>query len=238
MEITFTQIPILRDNYTFIIRDARAEKTIVIDPGSAGEVIAFLEGQGWGLTHIINTHHHWDHTDGNLELKKKYKAEIIAPLKDQKRIPGFDHGIGEGDSFAIGGVKFNVIETPGHTSGHVTFILPEHKRIYCGDVLFGFGCGGLFEGTPAQMWDSLMKIKALPDDYWVHCGHEYTVALGQSTLDNEPDNEFVRERLERCKALRKRGEATVPFLLVDDKRTNPCLRASENEFVGFYESSD
>lgn len=221
-------IPLLRDNYGYLLMDKKGTVAI-IDPGEAAPVIAALEKKGLTLDYILNTHHHWDHTDGNNELRERYGCQIVGPASEDHRIDHLDIGLKEGDSFSLGGSKAEIIETPGHTSGHICFWFPEDKVVFTGDTLFSMGIGRLFEGTPAQMWNSLSKIAALPDDTMVYCGHEYTQMCGRFARQIEPENKDIERRLQEVKALRAANKPTLPVPLGTEKKTNVYLRAGSGE---------
>jgi len=219
------QIPTRKDNYVYLIRESGQGRVAVVDPSDAEPVIAALGRLGWTLTDIVNTHHHNDHTGGNLELKEKYGCRITGPRADRDRIAGIDADVGDGDTFMLGDAEARVFDTPGHTRGHIAYWFPESKALFCGDTLFALGCGRTFEGTPLQMWTSLSKLRALPDDTRVFCAHEYTQANAQFALTIEAGNRSLRDRAKQIDAQRARGERTVPSLLGLEKETNPFLRA-------------
>ena len=219
------QIPTRKDNYVYLIRESGQGRVAVVDPSDAEPVIAALGRLGWTLTDIVNTHHHNDHTGGNLELKEKYGCRITGPRADRDRIAGIDADVGDGDTFMLGDAEARVFHTPGHTRGHIAYWFPESKALFCGDTLFALGCGRTFEGTPLQMWTSLSKLRALPDDTRVFCAHEYTQANAQFALTIEAGNRSLRDRAKQIDAQRARGERTVPSLLGLEKETNPFLRA-------------
>lgn len=218
-------LPLLRDNYAYVLRDVDNGQIVVIDPSVSDGVETFLDQRGWGIGHIVNTHHHWDHVGGNVALREKYKCEILGNEADKERIPGLTHGIKPGDSFRLLGLEWRALDVPGHTIGHLAFYISELKALFCGDVLFGLGCGGIFEGTAAQMWQSLLKLRALPDDTKVYCGHEYTLPLSRFALDLDGENEELRKYVETVKQKRAENQPTVPFLLGLEKHINPFLQA-------------
>ena len=222
-------IPALSDNYVYLAHDRDSGATAVVDPAEAAPVLAALEQRGWTLTHILNTHHHADHIGGNEELKARFGVPIVGPRADAERIPGIDVEVGDGDTYDFAGHQARVFDTPGHTRGHIAFWFPDSEALFCGDTLFALGCGRLFEGTPAQMWDSLGKLRALPDATRVYCGHEYTQSNARFALTIEPDNEELRARAAAVDALRAKGEPTIPSTLGEEKRTNPFLRADVPE---------
>jgi len=223
------QIPVLNDNYIYLARDAEADCCACIDPAVAAPVLATLEKLGWHLTHILNTHHHGDHTGGNLEIKRATGCTIVGNRDDARRIPGLDVAVVEGDTVTIGTQTAEVIEVSGHTVGHIAYWFADSRALFCGDTLFALGCGRLFEGTPEQMWRSLGKLRALPGDARVYCAHEYTQANAAFALSVEPNNEALRDRARRVDALRAEGRPTVPSTIAEERATNPFMRADEDD---------
>ena len=221
------QIPALGDNYIYLVHDEDSGETAVVDPAEAAPVLAALDEAGWRLSHILNTHHHPDHVGGNLELVAKTGCSVTGFAGDAERIPGIAVRVKEGDEIAIGAHRARVIEVPGHTSGHIAFWFADARALFCGDTLFALGCGRLFEGTAEQMWHSLLKLRALPDDALVHCAHEYTQSNARFALSVDPGNEALRRYAARVDALRVEGRATVPSLLGEEKAANPFLRADK-----------
>lgn len=219
------QIPTRSDNYVYLIRESGQGKVGVVDPSDAEPVIEALDRLGWTLTHILNTHHHNDHTGGNLELKEKYGCEVVGPLADHDRIAGIDIDVADGDTYTFGDAVAKVYDTPGHTRGHIGFWFEESKALFCGDTLFALGCGRVFEGTFEQMWESLGKLRALPDDTMVYCAHEYTQANAKFAVTIESGNQALIDRAAEIDALRAENKRTVPSLLGLEKETNPFLRA-------------
>jgi hydroxyacylglutathione hydrolase len=226
-ELEIRQVPVLRDNYVYLLREPETGSVAAVDPSVAGPVISALDQLGWKLTHILNTHHHHDHTGGNLELKAATGAIIVGPLADRARIPGIDVALAEGDTLNFGKEEAKVFDVPGHTRGHCAFWFPHSRALFCGDTLFLMGCGRLFEGTPAQMWNSLSKLKKLPGDTRVYCGHEYTQANTRFALTVEPGNRDLAARSKRVDALRAQGKSTVPGTMAEELATNPFLRADD-----------
>lgn len=222
-------IPAFADNYIYLLRDPASGAVGVVDPGDAQPVLAELERRNWTLTHIFNTHHHNDHIGGNHALKARYGADVIGPRADAARIPDMETCLGEGETISFGSLTAQVFFVPGHTSGHIAFWFPEAKALFSGDTLFALGCGRLFEGTPAQMWTSLVKLRGLPDDTRVYCGHEYTLSNARFAVTVEPDNAALRSRAAEIAAQRERGEPTIPSTLGVEKATNPFLRADRPE---------
>jgi len=220
-------VPLLKDNYGYLLHDRSTGATAVVDPSEARPVLAVARAKGYRLTHILNTHHHWDHTGGNLELKQATGAAIVGPLYDAGRIPGLDGGVQEGERFTLGTAVADILFIPGHTSGHIAFWFAESAAVFCGDTLFALGCGRLFEGTPQQMWASLDKLRRLPPTTRVYCGHEYTQANARFALTVEPDNPALAMRSRRVDEARAAGRATVPSTMGEERATNPFLRADE-----------
>jgi hydroxyacylglutathione hydrolase len=219
------QIPVLTDNYIYLLHDPVSRETAVIDPALAQPVLDVLNQKGWRLNYILNTHHHWDHVGGNLELKEKTGCKIVAAQADWDRIPGIDRGVSEDDVISLGQHRGRVISTPGHTSGHIVYYFAEDGALFCGDTLFVMGCGRLFEGTPEQMWDSLQKLKALPPSTQIYCTHEYTQANGRFALSVEPDNSHTQQKMIEVQRLRAENKPTVPSTIEQERTTNPFFRA-------------
>lgn len=219
------QVRALRDNYVYLLREPGSGLAAVVDPSEAPPVRARLSELGWKLDFILNTHHHADHTGGNLDLKAAYGAKVVGARHDAHRIAGIDIMVAEGERFALGGEGAEVIEVPGHTSGHIAFWFAGADALFCGDTLFTLGCGRLFEGTAPQMWASLSKLKALPGTALVHCGHEYTQANARFAVTIEPGNQALARRSAEIDAKRARGLSTVPAPMALELATNPFLRA-------------
>ena len=226
-ELVIRQIPALRDNYVYLLREPQTGSTGVVDPSVAEPVLRALGETGWRLTHILNTHHHPDHTGGNLELKRATGALIVGPRADRDRIPGIDVEVGEGDRYALGAQSAQVFDVPGHTRGHIAYWFKDSRALFSGDTLFLMGCGRLFEGTPEQMWRSLGKLRGLPAETRVYCGHEYTQSNARFALTVEPQNPALVARSRRVDALRAEGKSTVPGTMGEEIATNPFLRADQ-----------
>ena len=220
-------VPAFADNYIYVLRDAASGKVGVVDPGDAAPVQAELERRGWTLTHIFLTHHHNDHIGGVAELKARHRATVIGARADAHRIPDLDVALGDGDRTVFGEQTARVIAVPGHTSGHIAFWFEAAETLFSGDTLFSLGCGRLFEGTPAQMWESLQSLRSLTDSTRVYCGHEYTQSNGRFALTADPDNSALRQRMEEVAALRERNQPTIPTTIGLERRTNPFLRADD-----------
>jgi hydroxyacylglutathione hydrolase len=174
---------------------------------------------------VLSTHHHWDHTGGNLEIKQASNCMVIGPGYDQDRIPGIDAGVEEGDRVALGAAVAEILFIPGHTRGHIAYWFPGEAALLCGDTLFSLGCGRLFEGTPAQMWSSLDKLRQLPPETRIYCGHEYTQANARFALTIEPDNADLAAKARQVDAARAAGRATIPSTMAEERAANPFLRA-------------
>ncbi len=226
-KLQFHQFPCLSDNYGVLVHSPETGETASIDAPDAEAVAHALAENGWSLSHIFTTHHHHDHTGGNLALKEKTGATIYGPKAEAAKIPGIDQALGEGDTFTFAGHEVRVLETPGHTAGHISYWIPDAKVAFVGDTLFAMGCGRLFEGTPAMMWQSLQKLIALPRDTTVYCGHEYTQSNASFSLTIEPDNAALQKRVEDVAALRAAGKPTLPTTISLELATNPFLRPQE-----------
>ncbi|MBX9591615.1 MAG: hydroxyacylglutathione hydrolase [Hyphomonadaceae bacterium] len=218
------QFPCLSDNYGVLIRDAGAGLTASIDAPDAATVAAALKDKGWTLTHILTTHHHGDHTGGNAALKAQTGCTIIGPRNEAAKIPGIDTKVGEGDTFMFGAHEVRVLDTPGHTAGHITYVIPSAKVAFAGDTLFAIGCGRVIEGNAQMMWQSLKKLMALPKDTTVYCGHEYTQSNARFALTIEPENAQLQTRAEAVDQLRAAGQPTLPTTIGIELETNPFLR--------------
>ena len=225
-------IPVLSDNYVYLIHDPAAAVTGVVDPAVAAPVQEALAAKGWSLDWILSTHHHADHTGGNLDLKEATGCRIAGPAKDAARIPGIDVRLAEGDRFELGQAVAEIFETPGHTSGHISFWFPESNALFCADTLFSLGCGRLFEGTPEDMWTSLRKFADLPDEALVYCGHEYTQSNARFALSVDPNNGALQARAAEVDRQRAAGEPTVPTTLGMERATNPFLRPHDPAIRG------
>ncbi|HEY3777411.1 MAG TPA: hydroxyacylglutathione hydrolase [Rhizomicrobium sp.] len=222
-------VPCLKDNYAYLLRDRGEDFCAVVDPSESAPVKAALAARGWRLTHILNTHHHPDHTGGNSALKTEFGATVVGPEKDRARIPALDVGVEEGSRFALGSHSAQVLEIPAHTRAHIAFAFEADEAVFTGDTLFAMGCGRLFEGTPAMMWASLSRLAKLADSMRVYCGHEYTLNNGRFALTLEPDNSDLKTRMGDVERLRTDGQPTIPSTIDLEKRTNPFLRPHSAE---------
>ena len=222
--IDIHMFPCLQDNYGFLLHCRETGVTATVDTPEVAPIEAALEEQGWTLTHVLNTHHHFDHAGGNEELKARHGCTIVGPKADEARIPGIDICVAQDDVYELGKIKLQVFDVPGHTSGHIAFYAPDAKAAFVGDTIFALGCGRLFEGTPEQMWTSIQKLMALPDDTQIYCAHEYTQSNARFAVSVDPDNAELTQRAQQIDDARSRGEATVPTILGLEKATNPFLR--------------
>lgn len=221
------QIPVLRDNYVYLARDGATGACAAVDPAVAEPVLAALDQRGWRLSHILNTHHHHDHVGGNMELKRRTGCTVVGNVEDAARIPGIDVRVRDGDAYDLGASRAEVIAVSGHTIGHIAYWFADAGVLFCGDTLFALGCGRLFEGTASQMWQSLSRLRALPDGTRVYCAHEYTEANAAFALAVDPENAALADRAEAVRAARRAGRATVPSTMAEERRTNPFLRADD-----------
>lgn len=231
MPLDIRQFPCLSDNYGYLVRDHATGAVAAIDTPDAGAIDAALTHEGWRLTHILNTHWHPDHAGGNLALKERWGCRIIGPRGEAEKIPGLDEAVGDGDAIALGASCARVIETPGHTAGHIVHHFAGDAAAFVGDTIFALGCGRLFEGTPQQMWTSLSKIAALPPETMLYCAHEYTQANARFAVTVDPGNDALQRRVTEVTAKRARGEPTVPATLAEELETNPFLRAREQSLA-------
>lgn len=236
LEITI--ISALKDNYCYFLKDIDTEITAIIDPSEALPINSHLTSQNEKLDFILNTHHHFDHVGGNLDLKRKWNAKIIASNYDRDRIPGIDQQLGEGDSFMLGTSKLKVLEIPGHTLGHIAFYSEESKALFCGDTVFSLGCGRLFEGTPEIMFETFKKIKKLPRETKIYCGHEYTeenLKFAKTVLPKTNFEDFENNLLKK----RQKNLPSMPTTIAVEAALNPFfLASSSKEFGIFREKKD
>jgi hydroxyacylglutathione hydrolase len=215
----------VNDNYAFLIHNAVTGSTTLIDAPEAAPVMKVLNDRRWGLEHIVITHHHNDHVDGLAELVAAYGSKIVGNATDAHRLPHLDIAVQTGAEITLAGTLFNILDAPGHTVGHIAVHAPDAECVFTGDSLMTLGCGRLFEGTPAQMWDSMQRLRALPDHTWVCSGHEYTATNLAFALTIEPDNKALHALAKRVSAKRAKGLPTVPSRLSQENDTNPYLRA-------------
>lgn len=229
--------PCLSDNYGLLIHDRISGETAAIDTPETAKIEQACAERGWTLTQIWNTHHHADHTDGNLSLKKRHGLTVIGPDQIPGRIPGLDNGVSGGDIFFFGKHEVQVIATPGHTLDHIIYYVPNAKAAFVGDTIFVLGCGRLFEGTPEQMFESLSAIADLPDETKLYCAHEYTLSNAYFAMTVEPSNTKLMDYILKAKKMREHGIPTVPTTVADEKATNPFMRAGSAERLGAIRSA-
>jgi hydroxyacylglutathione hydrolase len=220
-------VPAFTDNYIWLVHDAASGETAVVDPGDAAPALAEAERRGWAVSQVWNTHHHWDHSGGNLAMKAATGCTVSGPATEN--IPGRDIALSEGSELRIGGHAGRVIDIPGHTLGHVALIFDDDRIAFVGDTLFAMGCGRLFEGTAQQMHRSLQRLAELPEDTALYCGHEYTLANARFAAHAEPDNMAIAARLDEVERLRSAGHITLPTTVAEERATNPFVRASDWE---------
>lgn len=215
----------LKDNFGVLVHDPETMATAAIDAPETAPVEAALERTGWNLTDILVTHHHHDHTGGIEALKSRYRCRVVAPHAEAGGIPAVDETVREGDRVRVGSLEARVIETPGHTAGHISYFLPADKLAFVGDTLFSIGCGRVIEGNAEMMWNSLLKLRALPDDTRIFCGHEYTLANVRFAKTIEPNNAVLAAREQEVTRLIAENKPTIPSFMREEKAANPFLRA-------------
>ena len=219
----------LQDNYSYLLIDDTKGIGCVVDPGEAAPIIKYVENNNIDLKYILNTHHHYDHVGGNLELKKKYSSKIVGFKEDKNRIPEIDILVEDNQKWKGENFEAKIYHVPGHTSGHIAFHFFLEKKIFTGDTLFSLGCGRIFEGTNEQMFNSLKKIKALPKDTQIYCGHEYTLQNSKFCELSDPDNLNLKSKIEKIKEKIKNGQPTIPSILSDEIECNIFLKAKDVE---------
>ncbi len=227
MTLQIDHLICLRDNFVWLLREPQSGAVAAVDPSEAAPVKAKLDRLGWTLTHILNTHHHNDHTGGNLELKQMTGATIVGPKADEDRIPGIDVALADNETYEFGAERARVYDIPGHTRGHIAFWFEQSKAVFAGDTLFSLGCGRMFEGTAPTMWASLSRLRGLPGDTRLYCGHEYTQANAKFALTVDPENAALKARAAEVDALRAKNLPTLPSTLATECATNPFLRAAD-----------
>jgi hydroxyacylglutathione hydrolase len=213
------------DNFGVLLHDPDTGATAAIDAPEAGAIETALNTAGWRLTDILVTHHHGDHTAGIPALKRRYACRVAAPRREASGIGGVDTSVGEGDDVTVGSLRARVLDTPGHTTGHIAYWFEKEKLLFVGDTLFSIGCGRVIEGTPEMMWKSLARLRSLPDDTQIYCGHEYTQANIRFALTIEPRNQALQSRAEEVSRLGALGKPTIPTTIAAEKAANPFLRA-------------
>ena len=219
----------LKDNFGVLLHDPDTGATAAIDAPEAAPIEAALKTTGWKLTDILVTHHHADHTDGIAALKERHRCRVVAPHGEAARIPLVDETVREHDKVRVGALEGHVLETPGHTAGHISYVFPADKLAFVGDTLFSIGCGRVIEGTPEMMWQSLLKLRALPDDTRIYCGHEYTAANIRFAQTIEAANAALNARAKQVDALLAAHKPSIPSTIGEEKAANPFLRADVPE---------
>jgi len=221
-------VPVLTDNYVWLIHNAESGETAAVDPSAADPVLEAAASRGWQLTQILNTHWHPDHTGGNQGIQAATGSTIVAPA-EAERVSKVDRIVGEGDRVNVAGREAVVWEIPAHTAGHIAYYFEDERMIFVGDTMFAMGCGRLFEGTAQQMYQNLRRIAALPEDVRIYCGHEYTLANARFAAHAEPGNDAIADRLAAVSALRDAGDITLPTTVAAELVTNPFVRAPNVE---------
>lgn len=229
--LVINQIQVLTDNYVYIITESTSKITACVDPSVYDDVVNFLDNNDLKLDYILNTHHHNDHVGGNLKLKEKYGCKIIGSFNDQERVPGIDIKLKENDYFSIGRSIFKIIDTHGHTNGHICFYFEEDQVLFSGDTIFSLGCGRLFEGSYEAMTSSLLKIKSLPSKTKIYCGHEYTQANAKFALFLNSEDKNLKKKVDDINKKRAKSIPTVPFLLEEELKFNPFLKFNESTYL-------
>ena len=223
------QFPCRTDNFGVLVHHNATGATASIDAPDAAEVERQLVKRGWQLTHIFTTHHHGDHTEGNLALQRVFGCQIIGPAGEADRVPGIQQKVGGGDSFSFAQRTVSVLDTPGHTKGHIAYHIASDYLAFVGDTLFSMGCGRILEGSAEEMWASLDRLRKLPGFTQIHCGHEYTLANAKFGLSVEPGNKALRQKAESVAQQRERGEMTLPVTIAEECKTNVFLRPESAE---------
>ena len=232
MSVTVQPIKMFADNYAWLLRESTTGAVGVVDPADAAAVLAAVDAAGGRLDAIFLTHHHPDHVAGTDTVRERTGARVCGAAADAHRLPCLDVSVAEGDTVPFGAAQARVIDTPGHTLGHIAFFFEADALLFCGDTLFSLGCGKLLEGTAADMFSSLRKLAKLPGNTRVFCGHEYTASNARFALTVEPDNAALRARADEVFCLREAGENTVPSVMAEELEANPFLRAPNAARLG------
>jgi hydroxyacylglutathione hydrolase len=226
--LEITAVPVLTDNYVWLIHNGATGETAAVDPSVADPVLGAVAAKGWSLTQVLNTHWHPDHTGGNEAIKAATGCSIIAP-EEARRVSPVDRVVVEGDRVTVAGAEAIVWDIPAHTAGHIAYYFAEEGMIFVGDTMFAMGCGRLFEGSAEQMYSNMQRIAALPADVRIYCGHEYTLANARFAAHVEPDSTAIAARLAQVQAMRERGEITLPTTVAQERETNPFVRSTNVE---------
>jgi hydroxyacylglutathione hydrolase len=225
MAVEVRLIPCLSDNYAALLHDAESNTTALIDAPDAAAILNALDEEGWKLTHILITHRHPDHVQGIAEIRKKFPVPVYGPRAEAESIPDISVKLGHHDVAEIGPLRANIIDTPGHTAGHIVYHFPKEQLLFSGDTLFALGCGRPFERPAEVLWQSLLKLRELPPETKIYCGHEYTLSNAKFSVTVDPGNKQLKERLKQIEAARAKGEPTVPSTMEEELATNPFMRA-------------
>lgn len=225
MPYEIVTIPCLEDNYAFLVGNLDTKEAAIVDVPEAEPINEMLKARGWTLTTVLLTHHHWDHIDGLDRLTGRTNLNVLGAKADEHRLPALSQTLNEGDVVDVLGTPMHILDVSGHTLGHIAFLMPELDAAFTADSLMALGCGRLFEGTPAQMFESMNKFIALPDETMIYSGHEYTSTNARFALTIEPENTALISRREATKLARAAGSPTVPSSLKRERATNPFLRA-------------
>lgn len=233
-----TAVPVLTDNYVWLIHNRETGETAAVDPSVADPVLDATAAKGWSLTQVLNTHWHPDHTGGNAGIKAASGSPITGP-SEARRVSEVDHVVAEGARVTVAGAEAVVWDIPAHTAGHIAYLFEDEGMIFVGDTMFAMGCGRLFEGTAEQMYSNMQRIASLPSDVRIYCGHEYTLANARFAEHAEPDNAAVKRRMSEVKALRDQGKITLPTTVAEERETNPFVRATNSkEFARLRSAKD
>jgi hydroxyacylglutathione hydrolase len=231
-------VPAFADNYIWLVHDPESGETAVVDPGDAEPTLTEAKRRGWTITQVWNTHKHWDHSDGNLAVKEAAAGCTISGPAGEE-VPGRDVALGEGDALRLGSQVGRTMHIPGHTIGHIALVFDEERIAFVGDTVFAMGCGRMFEGTPQQMYRSIQRIAALPEDTKLFCGHEYTLSNARFATHYEPGNQAIADRLSQVEEMRERGAITLPTTVGAERATNPFVRSSDwQEFARLRAAKD
>lgn len=225
MAVEVRLIPCLSDNYAVLVHHAASNTTALVDAPEAAPILAALEQQGWPLTHILITHHHQDHVQGIREIRAKYPVPVYGPRAEADRIPDISVKLGHLDVAEVGPLRADVIDTPGHTAGHIVYHFPKEQLLFVGDTLFALGCGRPLERPAEVLWQSLLKLRELPPETQIYCGHEYTLSNAKFSVTVDPHNTQLKARLQQVEELRAQNRPTVPSTMEEEIHTNPFLRA-------------
>lgn len=231
MVFSIELLPALADNYIYVVSDSDLGLAMVVDPGDADVVLRYLRKKDLHLALILNTHYHTDHIAGNAKLQKEYGAPIVGPDKEKHRIEGITRGVDNNDVVTFSDLRGQVMDTPGHTSGHISFYFPALKALFCGDTIFSLGCGRVFEGSAAQLWQSISSIRNLPDDTMLYCGHEYSEKNAKFAMLLDKNNSELKLRVAEITDQRRKDLPTLPVKLSDEKKTNPFMRVDCPDFM-------